>query len=175
VFDNFTDSPISARTLIKDVCIYDEGVQNKIGKVGKTSWDSFSYAIQMGHNVWSHISAVQEANRQYDTNIMPAMMDSELADKKTPRKYDGVTKFRDMVDIIFKINNRQEALEKVEYFSKYFTDIRGTRGATGDATVSANPMADDLGIPPAPDLSDLKPIKKTEPTENTFGSLFEEV
>jgi hypothetical protein len=36
-------------------------------------------------------------------------------------------------------------------------------------------MADDLGIPPAPDLSDLKPIKKTEPTENTFGSLFEEV
>jgi hypothetical protein len=36
-------------------------------------------------------------------------------------------------------------------------------------------MADDLGIPPAPDLSDLKPVKNLEPVENTFESLFEEV
>ena len=144
IFNNFTNSPISARTLIKDVCIYDEGVQNKIGKVGKTSWDSFSYAIQMGHNVWSHITAVQSANREYDLGRFPAMMHSELADKKTPRSYDGMVRFREMVDMVFKIDNREEALAKVEYFSKYFTDIRGTRGATCDATITAGPMFNKL-------------------------------
>ena len=38
---------------VSDVCIYKPGDPNKIGKEGKTSWDSFSYAIQMGPNVWS--------------------------------------------------------------------------------------------------------------------------
>ena len=35
---------------------------NKIGKEGKTSWDSFTYGILMAHNVYMHIRAVQEAN-----------------------------------------------------------------------------------------------------------------
>jgi hypothetical protein len=91
----------------------------------------------MGHNVWSHISAVQEANRQYDLGKFPSMMHSELADKKTKRDYDGVVRFRDMVDMVFSIDNREDALALVEHFSAYFTDIRGTRGATGDATFSA--------------------------------------
>lgn len=64
IFENFTDSPISEKVLIKDVCIYKPGDLNKNGKEGKTSWDSFSYAIQMAHNVWMHINSVQEANRQ---------------------------------------------------------------------------------------------------------------
>ena len=144
IFDNFTDSPVSSRCEIKDICVYKPGDLNKINKEGRTSWDSFSYAIQMGHNVWSHITSVQEANRQYDSGIMPAMMHSETADKKTPRNYDGVTTFREIVDIIFSVNNREDALELVEHYSKYFSDIRGTRGATGDATVSAKPMFNNL-------------------------------
>jgi hypothetical protein len=175
IFENFEDSPISARTLIKDICIYAPGDLNKINKEGRTSWDSFSYAIQMGHNVWSHLTAVQEANRQYDLNVLPAMMNSETSDRNKVRNYDGITKFRDMVDMIFSIDNREDALALVEYFGDYFDTIIGTRGNTGDSITNAHTMADDLGIPPAPDLSDLKPIKKTEPTENTFGSLFEEV
>jgi hypothetical protein len=66
IHDVFEDSPISARMQIKDVCIYKPGDLNKIGKEGRTSWDSFSYALMMGHNVWHHIRAVQEANRRYD-------------------------------------------------------------------------------------------------------------
>jgi len=46
-----------------------------------TSWDSFSYAIQMGHNVWSHINAVQEANRQYDAGVVPKMLVQEKFDR----------------------------------------------------------------------------------------------
>ena len=57
-----------------------------------TSWDSFSYAIQMGHNVWSHINAVQEANRQYDNGVVPAM----LVEEQFHRVY-----FRDVVEAIF--------------------------------------------------------------------------
>jgi hypothetical protein len=168
-FAAFTDSPVSNRIQISDVCYYKDGVRktaaelngekfdvtnlnhyssppdlNKIGKVGRTSWDSFSYAIQMGHNVWSHINAVQEANRQYDLGKFPAMMHSELADKRTPRNYDGVVRFRDMVDTIFSINNRDDAMAMVDHYNKYFTDIRGTRGATGDATVTAKPMFTNL-------------------------------
>jgi len=144
LFAGFTDSPISKRCTIKDICIYKPGDLNKIGKEGRTSWDSFSYTIQMGHNVWSHINAVQEANREYDAGRYPAMMHSELADKKTTRSYNGITRFREMVDIIFSVNNRKDALELVDYFEAYLTDIRGTRGATGDATYSAGPQFKNL-------------------------------
>jgi hypothetical protein len=39
---------------------------NKIGKEGKTSWDSFGYALMMAHNVYCHIVAVQRANNLAD-------------------------------------------------------------------------------------------------------------
>jgi hypothetical protein len=55
----------------------DDWSKNKLGKVSKTSWDSFSYAIMMGHNVWMHINAVQEANRQYDAGKCPNMLVDE--------------------------------------------------------------------------------------------------
>jgi hypothetical protein len=144
LFKAFTESPISQRCTIKDICIYKPGDLNKINKEGKTSWDSFSYAIQMGHNVWSHITAVQQANREYDAGFYPAMMHSELADKKTKRDYNGVVRFRKMVDMIFSIDNREDALALVDHFESYFTDIRGTRGATGDATYSAGPQFKNL-------------------------------
>ena len=73
IFKNFQDSHVTKDILVKDICIYAPGDLNKIGKEGKTSWDSFSYAIQMAHNVWHHINAVQEANRCYDNGIYPAM------------------------------------------------------------------------------------------------------
>jgi hypothetical protein len=99
LFKNFTDGPVSQRCTIKDVCIYKPGDLNKIGKEGKTSWDSFSYAIQMGHNVWSHITAVQEANRQYDANVIPNMLVQE--------DFDRIL-FRNLVDEIFAINDRKK-------------------------------------------------------------------
>jgi hypothetical protein len=67
IFDTFEDSPISQHLSIKDVCIYKPGDLNKNGKEGKTSWDSFSYALMMGHNVWMHIESVQRANRKFDS------------------------------------------------------------------------------------------------------------
>ena len=157
IFKNFTDSPLTKNIKVNDVCIYAEGDTNKVGgpkiKAGEvdrdkhgnpildddgnevirkrdsTSWDSFSYAIQMGHNVWSHINAVQEANRQYDNGIIPAMLVEEQFD----RVY-----FRDVVEAIFATSNRDEAEAIIEEFSKFWMSIIGTRGATGKKTVNAN-------------------------------------
>jgi hypothetical protein len=59
-------SPIGDRLTMGDVCYYAPGMLNKIGKEGKTSWDSFSYGLYMAHNVAVHIDAVQRANRLMD-------------------------------------------------------------------------------------------------------------
>jgi hypothetical protein len=126
---SFKDSPITQGLMAKDVCIYAPGDLNKIGKEGKTSWDSFSYAIQMAHNVWSHIDAVQEANRQYDSGTYPAM----LVDESFDRLF-----FRDVVEAIFATDSRDEANAVIEEFSRFWMSIIGTRGATGKKTVNAS-------------------------------------
>ena len=135
IFDNFVDSPITERCTAKDICIYAPGDLNKIGKEGKTSWDSFSYAIQMGHNVWSHITAVQEANRQYDQGITPRMLVQETFDR---------TYFKDVVDAIFATSDKGTALAIVEEYNKFWQSIIGTRGATGKKTVNASTMFNNL-------------------------------
>jgi hypothetical protein len=129
IFKAFIESPISDLCLIKDVCIYKTGDTNKNGKIGKTSWDSFSYAIQMGHNVWMHINAVQEANRQYDQSIVPNMLQFE----SSHRDY-----FRDVVDRIFATDDRDRALEMVDQFNRFWLKIIGTRGATGKKTINSS-------------------------------------
>jgi hypothetical protein len=129
VFKNFEDSPITAELKVSDVCIYAPGDLNKIGKEGKTSWDSFSYAIQMGHNVWSHINAVQEANRQYDAGCVPAMLVQE--------RFDRVL-FRDVVEAIFAAGSKEESLAVIDAYNKFWMAIPGTRGAVGKKTVNSS-------------------------------------
>jgi hypothetical protein len=163
VFKNFEDSPITDSLCINDVCIYAEGDTNKIGTIkvkkgnleldkngapvkdedGKpiirkrdsTSWDSFAYAIQMGHNVWSHINAVQRANRRYDEGITPKMLVQE--------RFDRVY-FRDVVNEIFACNDREQALKIVDEHSRFWMAIPGTRGATGKKTINAHTMYNTL-------------------------------
>jgi hypothetical protein len=129
IFKNFEDSPITAELKVSDVCTYAPGDLNKIGKEGKTSWDSFSYAIQMGHNVWSHVNAVQEANRQYDAGVIPRMLVQE--------RFDRIL-VRDVINEIFAKNNREDALAIIDRYSKLWMSIPGTRGAVGKKTVNAS-------------------------------------
>jgi hypothetical protein len=128
-FKSFTTSPLMDGVEVKDICIYGPTDVNKIGKVGKTSWDSFTYAIMMGHNVWLHLNSVQEANRQYDAGLCPAM----LVQEKFDRLY-----FRDVVDAIFSTNDRATAEAIIDGFDKFWQAIPGTRGAIGKKTVNAS-------------------------------------
>jgi hypothetical protein len=129
IFSNFENSPVTEQLKVSDVCIYAPGDLNKIGKEGKTSWDSFSYAIQMGHNVWSHINAVQEANRQYDAGSCPNM----LVQEKFDRLY-----VRDVIDAIFATDDRDKALALIDNYSKFWMAIPGTRGNVGKKTINAD-------------------------------------
>jgi len=131
----FDDSPISARLKVSDVCVYGPGDLNKIGKEGKTSWDSFSYALLMGHNVWQHINAVQTANEQYDLGSKPGM----LAGRTTP-DHD----FRAIVDDIFSQPSYASRMDRITHYEKVLDLIIGTRGFTGKKLVSARPMFDVL-------------------------------
>ena len=127
--NHFEDSPISSCLKMKDICIYRPGDLNKNGKEGRTSWDSFSYALLMGHNVWMHIESVQRANRGYDSgNIWPGMMWNQ--------KGDGA-RFRDIVDAIFATPDRAEAESIIEHYSTYWTHIIGGRGFTGKRAINA--------------------------------------
>jgi hypothetical protein len=151
IYPRWEDSPLSNMLKMKDICIYNAGVPkagvtiteenfrdpemydvlpsiNKNGKWGKTSWDSFSYALLMGHNVWMHLTAVQEANRRFDAGEHPAMMQRDGGD---------YAKFEDIVEAIFAAPDRATAEAIVEEYSDYWKQIVGTRGFKGKKTENA--------------------------------------
>jgi hypothetical protein len=128
IYPRWEDSPISDLLKMKDICIYKPGDLNKIGKEGKTSWDSFSYALLMGHNVWMHLTAVQEANRRFDAGEHPAMMRRSTGD---------YAKFEDIVEAIFAAPDRETADAIIEEYDTYWMEIVGTRGFKGKKTKNA--------------------------------------
>lgn len=136
IFKNFEDSPVTQGLKVSDICIYAPGDLNKIGREGRTSWDSFSYAIQMGHNVWAHVNAVQEANRQYDLGRYPKMLVTSKMNGKKFRQYDR-NFFRDIVQDIFNTDDRDKAEQLIEEHKSYWLDIPGTRGAVGKKTINS--------------------------------------
>jgi hypothetical protein len=160
IFKNFEDSPLTAELKVSDVCTYAPGDLNKIGKEGKTSWDSFSYAIQMGHNVWSHINAVQEANRQYDNGSVPRMLVQERFDRLF---------FRDIVEEIFATDDKDKALALVDEHSRFWIAIPGTRGAVGKKTVNASTFFDSLF-----DVEEPAPFEEDELDETKLEELEDE-
>ena len=155
VYDRWEDSPISNMLKMKDICIYRAGTPkpgvvlteenfrdpdlydvlpdvNKNGKWNKTSWDSFSYALLMGHNVWMHLTAVQEANRRFDAGEHPAMMQRDGGDYEY---------FENIVEEIFSAPDKASAMAIIErpaYTSKtgYWNQIVGTRGFKGKNTTN---------------------------------------
>jgi hypothetical protein len=151
IYPRWEDSPISDMLTMKDICIYKPGVVkpgitltpenfqdpqsyhvqpdlNKNGKWGKTSWDSFSYALLMGHNVWMHLTAVQEANRRFDAGEHPAMMQRQGGD---------YAKFEDIVEAIFAAPDRATAEAIIETYDSYWMEIVGTRGFKGKKAKNA--------------------------------------
>jgi hypothetical protein len=135
IHKNFEDSPISSRLKISDICHYKPGDLNKIGKEGRTSWDSFSYALLMGHNVWMHLEAVQRANRMFDQGISPDM----LVDPYNPN-YD----LNNVIERIFAAGNRQKSLQIIDDHAKIWERVIGTRGFTGKRAVNAHTMFNNL-------------------------------
>jgi hypothetical protein len=121
----------------------------------------------MGHNVWMHVNAVQEANRQYDLGKFPNM----LVQEKFDRLY-----FKDIVEAIFSTSSRGEADQLVEDYSRFWMSIIGTRGATGKKTVNASTHFANLFDEVAPDVVQLEHAEEfTEADESKLDQLENEI
>jgi len=166
IYPRWEDSPVSDMLTMKDICIYKPGILkagiadtvenrmvaenydvmpdlNKNGKWSKTSWDSFSYALLMGHNVWMHLTAVQEANRRFDAGEHPAMMRNSNGDYAL---------FADIIESIFAANTKEESLQIIEYYDSYWMDIIGTRGFKGKKAKNARTLYNALYIMEEPEV-----------------------
>ena len=125
----FTNSPITARMTINDLCYRGVGFIGQHGKETKTSWDTLSYTLIQGHNVYQHMVAVQEANRKYDNNIIPSMLMHE--------QFDRVL-FKDVVDEIISQPTRESALNKIEQYNWFWNQFKsGSQGFSGKKAINS--------------------------------------
>lgn len=132
----FTDSPVTDKLLVKDVCYRGQGFLGAHNKETKTSWDTLSYTLIQSHNVWMHMNAVQEANRKYEQGIVPKML---------VHNFEGASFFRNIVDEIFSKKTKQEAIDLIDYHSSYWKQFQsGSQGISGKKTENAMTMFDQL-------------------------------
>ncbi len=145
------ESEVGRRLTIADICHYDLGVRksdkelgdvafnhlnvdhyhvvpklNKLGKIpNKTSWDSFAYALMMGHNVYCHIAAVQRANQLMDIELtnkprMPwrtykaKVKDTDFSDEISDWVPRNILYFDSFVSELFECPTKDEAFEMIE-------------------------------------------------------------
>jgi len=127
---------------------------NKLGNIpNKTSWDSFAYALMMGHNVECHIVAVQRAQQLMDIEI------AKVKDRLTWKQWKKV-KGSDMSD-----EHSDWVPRNILYFSSLIEDLFNTTTKT-----EAFDMINKAG----PFLRSLEGARlQGGPAQNTFGSLFE--
>ena len=136
IHDLFTDSPVTDRMLLKDLCYRGHGFINQQGKETKTSWDTLSYTLIQSHNVWMHINAVQEANRRYEQGIIPKMLMNE--------QFIRIL-YKDVIEEIFSKKTKAESLEVIKQNSKLWTQMQsGSQGISGKKTINAMTMFDAL-------------------------------
>ena len=146
------ESEIGRRLNMNDVCYYKPGMLNKIGKEGKTSWDSFSYALYMAHNVYQHIIGVQRANQLMDIERAKLKPDwrywKKLSSKDASSDEPGfwvprnILYFDRFVEELFETKTKDEAFEMIDQAMGFLRSLDGGRLRGG-------------------------------PMENTFDSLFE--
>jgi hypothetical protein len=132
----FTDSPVTDRMLVKDLCYRGKGFLGAHGKETKTSWDTLSYTLIQAHNVYQHMFAVQEANRRYSQGIIPGMLMNETFER---------IRFSEVVDEVFSLKDRQKSLDLIDHYDRFWMQMKsGSQGISGKKTRNAMTMFDQL-------------------------------
>jgi len=132
----FTDSPVTDIMTVKDLCYRGQGFIGQHGKETKTSWDTLSYTLVQSHNVWMHMNAVQEANRQYDQGVIPKMLMNETFERIL---------FKDIIDEVFSKKTKQEAIDLIDANSRLWMQFSsGSQGFSGKKTMNSLTMFDKL-------------------------------
>ena len=155
----FTDSPVTDKLLLKDLCYRGQGFIGQHGKETKTSWDTLSYTLLQSHNVWMHMNAVQEANRRYEQGVIPKMLMKESFERVL---------FKDVIDEIFSKKTKQESLDLIDYHSSYWKQFQsGSQGISGKKTVNAMSMFEELFT------VDEEPIEEIEDSDEAMSLVLE--
>jgi hypothetical protein len=128
------ESDFGRRLTIADICYYAPGMLNKIGKEGKTSWDSFAYALMMGHNVECHIKAVQRANNLMDIECAKFSPDWRMwgiEGKKEKEFSDWVPRrilyFSTFIEELFNTKSKDEAFALIDSALVFLRTLEGAR------------------------------------------------
>jgi len=137
------ESEIGKRLNMGDICWYAPGDLNKIGKEGKTSWDSFAYALLMGHNVYQHIAAVQKANNLADiehTKFKKTWRQWEKLNSKDSSKDEpspfvprNILYFDAFVKELFETKTKDEAFNLIDNAKVFLQSLDGSRLQGGPA------------------------------------------
>ena len=132
------ESDFGRRLTVADICHYAPGMLNKIGKEGKTSWDSFAYALMMGHNVECHIRAVQRANNLADieyASYQPnwrswrKVKDADKSDERSEWVPRNILYFNQFVEELFALETKEEAFQMIEDAERlgFLQNLEGAR------------------------------------------------
>jgi hypothetical protein len=162
----FTDSPVTDIMTLNDLCYRGQGFLGQHGKETKTSWDTLSYTLLQSHNVYMHMTAVQEANRRYDNGIIPKMLMNDTFER---------IRFSEIVDAIFKLNDRQKSLELIEKHSNFWMQLKsGSQGFSGKKAI--NPITslnNNFDGDFHSTKTETKAVKKATSFEPMFNELFQ--
>jgi len=115
--------------------------KNKLDKIpNKTSWDSFAYALMMGHNVECHIVAVQRAQQLMDIELAKHKLNWRLTGiegKKEKEYSDWVPRrilyFANFVEELFNTKTKAEAFQMIEDGLPFLRSLEGARLQGGPA------------------------------------------
>lgn len=136
IHKQFTDSPVTDLMVMKDLCYRGQGFIGQHNKETKTSWDTLSYTLVQSHNVYTHIAAVQEANRRYEQGIVPKMIMKEDFER---------VRFGEIIDEIFKCTNKQDSINLIKSYSGLWMQMQsGSQGISGKKLINAMTMFDQL-------------------------------
>ena len=140
-------SEMASRLTMGDICWYAPGMLNKIGKEGKTSWDSFAYALMMGHNVECHIVAVQRAQQLMDIECAKHKPDwrmKGIEGKKEIEYSDWVPNrilyFATFVEELFNTKTKEEAFQMISDAKGFLKSLEGARLQGGPADNEFNSL-----------------------------------
>jgi hypothetical protein len=140
-------SEMASRLNMGDICHYAPGMLNKIGKEGKTSWDSFAYALMMGHNVECHIVAVQRAQQLMDIETAKHKPDWRMKGvegKKEIEYSDWVPNrilyFATFVEELFNTKSKAEAFQLIADAKGFLKSLEGARLQGGPADNEFNSL-----------------------------------
>ena len=141
------ESEIGRRLNVSDICHYKPGMLNKIGKEGKTSWDSFGYALMMGHNVYQHIVAVQRANNladieqakvRPDWRMWKKNKDRDMSDEYSDWVPRNILYFDRFVEELFNCPDKESAFEMIADAETrgFMQNLEGSRLRGGVTNIS---------------------------------------